>query len=502
MKYVIILFLLISTNLTAQINLLNITPTNGSTNVQQNITITVEFDQPIDTLKGFEFFTDFFTNIFDLQAKWYSADLKTVNLDGNLEADMNYYFLVYSVFSQSGEALANPTVVYFTTASELSGSTVTGTVSANENSGIDFSNTLVALSSTSFEGEEPKIEIGGFANSFGAFTIPNVNDGDYYPLAANDANGDGELDPSGGDAFAFLDLITVNGDYSGLYFFLSIPDPLTLMAAFNDADSLIQQLLPGNAALKKVKTWNTDSLGNASEWEFYFISDTVNKVSRLRIDQFGYGFDTEYDDWEYQNLVNMDLLPPVDNSVDLSIFMENAEASGGYEFRTQDKPDNLEFSLELFLADHRYSHLSYHNPDTSQHVMWAAVYRWSEQVSEDDWQTESELVYFGNFETGSLIITDIENSPNEMPNKYTLEQNYPNPFNPSTIITYSLPVKELVNISVYDIIGNRIGTFVNEVKEPGQYSFNFDASSYPTGTYFYQIKTESYTNTKKMLFIK
>jgi Secretion system C-terminal sorting domain/Bacterial Ig-like domain len=508
MRNILLLFLLLATfNLNAQMNLLSITPTDGSTSVPLNITITVEFDQPIDTLRGFSPFTDFFTNVFDLQALWYSEDLKTVNLGGNLVADKNYYFLVQSTFSQSGETLANPTVVYFTTASELTGSTVSGKVNAGTSSGLDLNNTLVALSSTSFEGDEPMIEIGTFTNSNGDYSIPNVNDGDYYPIAANDANKDGELDPSSGDAFAFLDLITVSGNYAGLDFNLSIPDPLDLHTAFSNADSLRQQLLPVNAELKRISTWKTDSLGNASEWEFYFLTDTVNKVSRLRIDQFGYNLENRYDEWEYQSLVKMNFLPTINNSVDLSIFMENAEAAGGFEFRTQDKPVNLEFSLELILADHRFSHLSYQNPDTSQHIMWAAVYSWYEQIGDDEWQIESEQVYFGDFETGSLIITGVENKKSEVPSHYSLEQNYPNPFNPNTTINYSIPSVESGHIStvkliIYDVLGNEITTLVNKDQAAGNYKTSFDASSYPSGTYFYQIKTDNYTNTKKMLLLK
>lgn len=502
MKYTFILLFFISINLSAQINLLNISPTDGSTNVSLNTTITVEFDQPIDTASGFKFFQDFFTNAFDLQSKWFSSDLKTVNIGANLDSNKNYYFMVYSAFGTEGQTLVNPTVVYFTTGSELTGNTVTGTVSAGENSGLDLSRTLVALSSTSVENDEPKIEAGAFANSFGVYTIPYVNNGEYYPLAANDANEDGMLDPSGGDAFDFKDKIMIDGDYSNLNFSLFIPDPISLRDAFDRADSLRQELFSGNVILKRINTWDTDSLGNAGDWEFYFISDTLNKVIRLRIDQFGYNLQNRIDEWEYQNLVNMEILESIDGSVPLNVFMENAEAAGGYDFRTQSKPSNLEFGIELILADHRYSYISDVNPDTSQHIMWAAVYRWVEQIGEDEWRTESEEVYFGNFETGELIVTGITETNIVLPSNYVLEQNYPNPFNPATTISYSIPSKESVSISVYDIIGNKIETLVNEIKDAGKYNLILDASLYSTGTYFYQIKTEKYTNTKKMLLIK
>ncbi len=264
-------------------------------------------------------------------------------------------------------------------------------------SSLDLSSTIVALSSTPIGGGEPIIEAGGFANSNGEYTIPNVNSGTYYPLAANDANQDGKLDPSSGDAFSFLDELLIDGDYTGLDFVLSVPDLLTILDAFEKADSLKQLNLPSNAQLKSLTAWRPDSLGNSSEWGFNFITDSVNKVTRLSIDQFGYRVDTYNSEWEYQSLLKMDDLVSVNNSVELQVFMANAEAAGGYDFRSQNKPSNLEFTLELFLADHRYSYLSDRNPDTTKHIMWAANYRWYEQVGEDDWQTESELVFFGDF---------------------------------------------------------------------------------------------------------
>ena len=205
----------------------------------------------------------------------------------------------------------------------------------------------------------------------------------------------------------------------------------------------------------------------------------------------------------------MDELFSLENSVDLGLFLGNVESAGGYEFRNQDKPDHLEFSLELVLADHRYSYVSYLNPDTSNHLMWAAVYRWYENKGDNNWEMESEFVRFGDFLTGDLILTDVENSNSHIPESYSLSQNYPNPFNPSTEINYSVPSlkisneeKQDVSIIVYDLLGNIIEVLVEGKHLPGEYKINFHASDIPSGTYFYQLKTSGYTNTKKMLLLK
>ncbi|MDR3626278.1 MAG: DUF4434 domain-containing protein [Ignavibacteriaceae bacterium] len=94
------------------------------------------------------------------------------------------------------------------------------------------------------------------------------------------------------------------------------------------------------------------------------------------------------------------------------------------------------------------------------------------------------------------------NDVQEVPKEYSLKQNYPNPFNPSTIINYEIIKRGNVSLKVFDVLGKEITTLVNEEKPAGSYSINFNASSIPSGVYFYQIKTGSYFATKKMLLLK
>jgi hypothetical protein len=85
---------------------------------------------------------------------------------------------------------------------------------------------------------------------------------------------------------------------------------------------------------------------------------------------------------------------------------------------------------------------------------------------------------------------------------YSLEQNYPNPFNPVTQIQYSILQEGLVTLKVFDILGQKIATLVNENKPEGYYEVVFDASSLPSGVYFYSISTKDFHQVKKMLMIK
>lgn len=88
-------------------------------------------------------------------------------------------------------------------------------------------------------------------------------------------------------------------------------------------------------------------------------------------------------------------------------------------------------------------------------------------------------------------------------NDYSLLQNFPNPFNPKTVIGYQLPVTGSSILKVYDVLGNQIATLVNEVKVAGSYEVEFDASTLPSGVYYYRLQAgEDFVQTRKMLLLK
>lgn len=95
-----------------------------------------------------------------------------------------------------------------------------------------------------------------------------------------------------------------------------------------------------------------------------------------------------------------------------------------------------------------------------------------------------------------------EDKKNIIPTNYSLNQNYPNPFNPSTKISYSIPKQGHVNLIVYDILGQKVATLVDEVQSTGNYIIEFNASNLASGIYFYRLSTNDYTNVKKMILIK
>jgi hypothetical protein len=86
--------------------------------------------------------------------------------------------------------------------------------------------------------------------------------------------------------------------------------------------------------------------------------------------------------------------------------------------------------------------------------------------------------------------------------KFSLEQNYPNPFNPTTTIKFSIPVEVNVSLKIYDALGSEVETILNQKIEPGNYKYQWDASAYPGGVYFYRIIAGNFANTKKLILLK
>ena len=110
-------------------------------------------------------------------------------------------------------------------------------------------------------------------------------------------------------------------------------------------------------------------------------------------------------------------------------------------------------------------------------------------------------IYYSSTTNINVINKNIE--------EFDLTQNYPNPFNPTTTIEYSIPNVGMLNATssnvrliVYDVLGRKVTTLVNEKQTPGNYSVKFDASNLPSGIYFYTLRAGDFVATKKMILMK
>jgi hypothetical protein len=139
---------------------------------------------------------------------------------------------------------------------------------------------------------------------------------------------------------------------------------------------------------------------------------------------------------------------------------------------------------------------------------WVNFWKWTytydgnnnmiEELRQDwdgsNWVNDKKKIY-------TYTITGIEQLADGI-KTYSLSNNYPNPFNPSTTISYSVPEIEFVTIKVYYVLGNEVAILVNEEKSVGSYEVEFNATSLPSGIYFYRIQAGTFIETKKMVLLR
>ena len=118
------------------------------------------------------------------------------------------------------------------------------------------------------------------------------------------------------------------------------------------------------------------------------------------------------------------------------------------------------------------------------------------------WETEGQRIAKVIHLIGVTDSVYLGIDENALPTGFSLSQNYPNPFNPVSKIKYSIPHASLVQLNVYDILGNKITTLVNKEQTAGSYEVEFNGSDLASGIYFYRLNAGEFTSVKKMLLLK
>ena len=100
-----------------------------------------------------------------------------------------------------------------------------------------------------------------------------------------------------------------------------------------------------------------------------------------------------------------------------------------------------------------------------------------------------------------------EMTPVSLPEKPALNQNYPNPFNPSTEIGFDLPKSSFVSLDIYDVLGRKVTTLINEHLAAGSKRVQWDGrdnagAEVASGVYFYRLRTGDQVEVKKMVLLK
>ena len=315
----------------------------------------------------------------------------------------------------------------------------------------------------------------------------------------------------------------------------------------NESDIIYGATIPFNSSGDQVRYYirasNDDALvlePRQAEWEYYhFVVGNVLADTNIVINEINYHSSDEYDSGDWIELYN-----PTSSQVNIS----------GYVFKDEDNdhefliPNNTILESEEFIV--LCNDLALFNtvfPEVNNVLgdfdfglsgggelirIFNAANVLIDTVHYDDdlpWPQEAD----GNGPTLELMSPFLANdlaenwssseglgtpgtinsvflnndSRKSLPSNIKLSDNYPNPFNPYTTIEYQLDITQRVNVSIYDLLGRRIKTLVNDIKNAGQHTIQWDAKDsegliVAGGVYLYQIQTDSYNQSKKMVYLK
>jgi hypothetical protein len=479
------------------------TPADGAANVPLATIVSFTFSAPLDTAARFQedspaplaFLDTAPKDSVILGAISYSPDLTTISVEITHTANTDFVWLLTGARSNAGEPLAQPYVLNYTTSATFGERTVSGTVTL---AGVDAGNALVALQDRPLFSDEGIVKIGAVVPTVGgAYIVNYVRDGVYWPAAAKDIDGDGQIDPAGSDVIGFYDpnndgqpdsIVVAGANLTGIDMALrQLFVPVTAKSYVDDAKVIAQQYAP-DQELRSIGVHadpqgiDVGADGTAVMWAYQFFSPSLQFHTFVIMSSFFTLADTS----------RMGLLPimrPIpSNFIDSNVAMAIAEANGGSDFTAQ---HNL-VRRTLYGGNWAWRFL----PQDSTKIFWVAEYEAIEPVG-------SPLIFraFVDMITGELI-TDVEGPAHSAPAGFVLYQNYPNPFNPTTTIRFSLPQKAQVTLKVYDLLGREVAILVDGAISSGQHSVVFEARGFATGIYFYRMQTERFTQTRKFLILK
>ncbi len=197
--------------------------------------------------------------------------------------------------------------------------------------------------------------------------------------------------------------------------------------------------------------------------------------------------------WKYLHTLNLlEMNPHSGQKLEMRIVSNDSNEEIGRKLINSIQSESFSISIPNIELDHNY------NVDFYADHNGNGIY--DAPPSDHSWR----LTF--NSQSGDDInwpdVVSVENDILESPSEYVLHQNHPNPFNPSTKISFRLEKSGFVTLHVFNIIGQRVASLINENLNQGLHSVVFDASNLPSGAYFYRIQSNDFSDIKKMILLR
>ena len=261
-------------------------------------------------------------------------------------------------------------------------------------------------------------------------------------------------------------------------------------------------------------TGNVSLDGSAYLWNIYAYESTLDSVIAMEIGTEGVMKYYLMGEEDMEGGVDFSIMKPLpENFIDsdqvftmlVDYGVSNMESLAS--MLISEIPENLQVDVSMGVKImHDYWNLPF---DISPDLIPVTWNMFAHAVAFDSMGTvmmQDSLSAFMNAENGQLIysnkaLTSLEEE-SLIPEKTVLNQNYPNPFNPSTKITFELSIPQYVQLDVYNTLGQKVLTLVNDRMESGYHSINLDATRLASGVYLYRLIAGNSVFTKKMTLIK
>ncbi|NQT27030.1 T9SS type A sorting domain-containing protein [candidate division KSB1 bacterium] len=220
-------------------------------------------------------------------------------------------------------------------------------------------------------------------------------------------------------------------------------------------------------------------------------------------------------DWAWEQVPNQPILAgsTVSLSVALTSFTATMESDAVIlAWTTESEVDNLGFALERCDMDGEGNLLS-DWVEIASYLTHPELEGRGNTSEVSEYKITDPNVEVGQFYGYRLIDVDVEGNRqvhnliqvevvSTMPEGMVLLQNFPNPFNPATTIEFSIPEQDNVNLSIYNLKGQTVDVLVNEEMSAGPHHVSWDGSDQPAGVYFYELRTGSHREIRKLMLVK
>ena len=247
---------------------------------------------------------------------------------------------------------------------------------------------------------------------------------------------------------------------------------------------------PGWSDIVLIEDYLPDSLGitGYQNWYFAFSNAISADGNLIALTAYPQGqFQT------YSFLLVLDTTVPVEF---VSFTAEEIEKHILLSWSTATETNNVGFEIQRKAKNNDWTELDFISGSGTTTERQYYSYQDNSVSTGKYYYRLKQIDFDGSFSYSDIVEISIN------PKQYSLDQNYPNPFNPSTTIEFNIPEEGLVNLTVYNLLGQQITTLVNEVLQSGKHQINFNAADLASGIYLVKMSSGSFSDVIKINLLK